>query len=184
MPSYISVAEAAGLLPGCRRVMVIGCSGGGKTTLSLRLSERFALPYLSIDRDMRWLPGWQARDRGEQRAILTRLVAAERWIMDRSGPTGIDLRVPRADLILWVRVPRRVALVNLALRVARNHGRVRVAMAEGCPEPLPDRAFLGYIWHFERRSAPRFVAQIDRHGPRVPVALIRSRAEAARLLAG
>ena len=59
----------------------------------------------------------------------------------------------------------------------KNYGKVRGAMAEGCPEPFPDREFLSYIWNFERKSAPEFVKQIDRFGPNVPVAVLKSRKE-------
>ena len=55
-------------------------------------------------------------------------------------------------------------------------------MADGCPEPFPDIEFLSYIWNFERKSAPAFVAQIDRYGPNVPVAVLRSRKEYELLL--
>lgn len=182
MPTYISLSEAADRLVLSNRILVIGCSGGGKTTLALRIADRLDLEYQSIDRDVRWLPGWKERDRIEQRAIIARLVARDRWVMDGNGPSTFDLRVPRADLIVWVRVPRIIALLGLAGRVMSNYGKVRVGMADGCAEPIPDRAFLSYIWNFERQSTPRIVEQIDRHGPEVPVAILNSRQDGRRIL--
>lgn len=163
---------------------MVGCSGGGKTTLSVRLAEHYALAYQSLDRDVRWLPNWVVRDEDEQRAIFKRLAAQDRWVMDGSGPGTLDLRLPRADLVIWVRVPRRVALWGLFKRVAANYGRVRFGMAEGCKEPLPDRDFLSYIWNFEKASAPKIERGIDLHGPRVPVATVRSHREMEGLFAG
>jgi hypothetical protein len=55
-------------------------------------------------------------------------------------------------------------------------------MAEGCPEPLPDRDFLSYIWNFEKRYAPLFIKQIDQQGPTVPVAVLRSHKEIDAIL--
>ncbi len=55
-------------------------------------------------------------------------------------------------------------------------------MADGFPEPLPDRKFLSYIWNFEKRYAPLFIEQIDQHGPDVPVAVIRTHREMDTLL--
>ncbi len=55
-------------------------------------------------------------------------------------------------------------------------------MAEGCPEPFPDRDFLSYIWNFERRFAPRIIQEIERHGPNVPVVILKSHGEMAHLL--
>jgi adenylate kinase family enzyme len=165
-----------------KRVLVIGCSGGGKSTLSLKISARFDLEYLSYDRDVRWLPGWQVRDREEQRLIVADLLSRDRWIMDGTTVSTFDLRLPRADLLIWVRVPRRVALSGVARRVLANYGRGRIDMAEGCTEQLPDLEFLTFIWTFETRVAPRIVSSIDRFGPNVPVVTLTSRSEFATLL--
>ena len=182
MPNYVSLDEGADALRAAGRIMVVGCSGGGKTTLSRKIAERFALRYLSMDRDVYWLAGWQIRDPADQRALIFELCAADRWIMDGNNTASFDLRVPRADLVLWVRLPRWRCFWGIARRVAGSYGRVRVGMAEGCPERLPDRVFLSYIWNFESRTAQRIIAGIDRHGPEVPVVVLRSHRAMERLL--
>lgn len=175
MPNYIDNAQAKTLLSTANRILVIGCSGGGKSTLSKKLAHKFALNLISIDRDVRWLPGWKERDKREQRARLSELIQEDRWIMDGSGASTFDIRLPRADLILWVRVPRHLALFGLARRVLRHYGKVRPMMAAGCPEPIPDREFISYIWNFEKQHAPRFISQIDLYGPMVPVCVLDTR---------
>lgn len=182
MPNYISTAEAAALLPKSNRILVIGCSGGGKTTISVDLANRLGIEYQSIDRDVRWLPNWQQRDRETQKAILLELVSRDRWVMDGSGASTFDIRLPRADLILWVRVRRSVALKGLTTRVLRNFRTVRPQMADGCPEKLPDLEFLSYIWNFEKKHAPIFINKINQHGPDVPLAILESRSEISSLL--
>lgn len=182
MSNHVTLAEGADLLRVANRVMVIGNSGGGKTTLSLQIAARFDLEYLSMDRDVRWLPGWKVRERDEQRRIIRDLVSRDRWVMDGTGPSSFNVRVPRADLIIWLRVPRLQALTGLASRVARNLGRVRPAMADGCPEPIPDLAFLTFIWRFDQDTAPRILNKIEVFGADVPVVVLRSRREASDLL--
>ncbi len=184
MTIQISIDEAGERLKTAGRVLVIGCSGGGKSTLSRRLAGHFNLEYQSIDRDVRWLPGWQERDRAARQKILEELVVRERWVMDGSNPSTFDLRVPRADLVIWVRMPRLVCLLGVARRVWRYHGTVRPEMADGCPEPLPDRAFLDYIWNFERDTAPVFIRKLEQHGSGVSLVTLRSRKDTHRLLVG
>jgi len=140
------------------------------------------LEYLSLDRDVRWLPGWRERDRSEQRSIISRLVEKDRWVFDGSGASTFDLRLPRTDLILWVRVPRKVALFGLSRRIISNYGKVRPFMSDGCPEKFPDREFISYIWNFEKRYAPRFVNSIDQYGPNIPVAILKSHTDINNLL--
>jgi len=110
VPKYVSYLKAAELLPEVNRVLVIGCSGGGKTTLSVQLANGLSLEYISIDRDVRWMPGWIERDKQKQREMIAELVGRDRWLMDGSGASTFDLRIPRTELILWVRVTRYTAL--------------------------------------------------------------------------
>ena len=182
MPRYVSSEEAIHLLAKAKRVLVIGCSGGGKTTLSAKIAAYLNLEFQSLDRDVRWLPGWIERDRDGQRGIIDQLAQRELWVMDGSGASSFDLRLPRAELVLWVRVPRSVALFGLFKRVFRYYGSVRPAMAVGCPEPLPSRDFLSYIWNFEKRYAPLFIKNIDQYGPDVPVVVLRSHREIDAML--
>lgn len=177
----ISLEEGARLLPGLARISVIGCSGGGKSTLSQKLAVRLGAVYLCMDREFFWLPGWVMRSRGEQRALMVEAVKGERWIMDGTNPSGFDIRLPRSQMVIWVRVPRLVCLWSVVKRWVKYQGRTRPEMTPGCPEKI-DLDFLRYIWNFEARHAPLVIANIAAHGPEVPVLMLKSRREMRRLL--
>ncbi|KMO40754.1 ATPase AAA [Methylobacterium aquaticum] len=183
MPSCVGVQEAGDRLRSARRVLVVGGSGAGKSTLSAALAQRLDLPHLSMDREFCWLPGWVARPRDEMRALIAAAVAQDRWIMDGSFPSSLDLRLPRTDLVIWLRLPRLTCLVGVFRRGVAHRGRTRPDMAPGCPERRPDREFLSDVWNFERDTAPAIARNLEAHGPRVPTLVIRSRDEAGRLLA-
>jgi hypothetical protein len=102
--------QAAEHIRTARRILVMGCSGGGKSTLSLKIAKRFGLSYISLDRDVFWLPGWVVRDRVEQRNIIASRILEERWIMDGTNPSSLDIRLPCTDLVLWVRMPRLLCI--------------------------------------------------------------------------
>ncbi|MCF3638667.1 AAA family ATPase [Rhizobium sp. TRM95111] len=183
MPASIDdLRRAADILRHAERIMVIGCSGGGKSTLSRRICDYLDLPYVSMDREFYWLPGWVKRDKAEERALIPETVARDRWLMDGSGSSTFDLRVPRAQMVLWVRISRWRCLLGVARRGFRYRGKTRPDMAPGCVEQIPDREFLSYIWHFEKRFAPHLVAQLQRHGPDIPVLQLKSHAEMHCLL--
>lgn len=164
----IDIAQAAQRLKTARRVLVLGCSGSGKSTLSARLSVQLGLPHVSMDKAFFWLPGWVVRPKDESDRMVAEAVLAERWIMDGNNPRTLPVRLPRTDLVIWLRPPRLVSLFGVLRRVAGSHGKVRPDMAEGCPEKLPDRAFLRYIWRFETDDAPEIAQEIERHGADVP----------------
>ncbi|MCO6185933.1 AAA family ATPase [Rhizobium sp. L1K21] len=180
--NLVSISEAAEILQSAKRVMVMGCSGSGKSTLSLELAQRLDLHYISMDRDILWLPGWQLRDRAEQLDLMVKAVAGERWVFDGSGPRSMEIRLARAEFAIWMRPPRLSSIKGVLLRWLRYMGRVRPAMAPGCPEKM-DLEFLAYIWNFERDHAPSIEEQFALNGQDVPVLMLKSHQETAALLA-
>jgi adenylate kinase family enzyme len=180
-PDLADLTEAAARLKSANRILVIGCSGGGKTTLSLQLCRRLGLPFVSMDRDFFWLPGWVQRSKTQERALIAAKVADDRWLMDGTGPSTFDLRLPRADVVIWVRLRRKVCLWGVIKRTIRSYGRERLEMAPGCPERL-DWEFLRYIWNFEKKDTPKVVAGLKQFGPTVPVLQLKTRRDMRALL--
>ena len=125
----IDRTEAARLLPGAARILVIGCSGSGKSTLAWALAERFGLLYLSMDREVFWLPGWRARPRDDANRRIAKFVALPRWVMDGTSPRTLPERLARADLVIWLRPPRHVSFYGIMTRWFRYAGRTRPEMA-------------------------------------------------------
>ncbi len=183
MPQTLqTVADAAAAVSRANRICVIGCSGGGKTTLSRALGQRLDLPHISMDKAFFWLPGWTKRDKAAESALIAEAVAAERWIMDGTGSSSFHLRLPRTEVVLWLRLPRWLCLLSVFRRVLTSFGRVRPDMAPGCPEQMPDREFLTYIWRFEQDVAPLIERGIALHGPHVANFTLKTRRDVARLL--
>lgn len=182
MTVSITIEDAAGRLHTAERVLVIGCSGSGKSTLARKLAGCLDLPYVSMDREIFWLPGWQTRPRAEALARLQAIVAQERWMLDGTSPGSLPLRLPRADLVLWLRPPRWMSLYGVISRWIRLRGRSRPEMADGCPEKI-DLEFLTYVWNFEKTESPEIEENLATYGPHVPVCVLKSRGENDLLLA-
>ena len=90
-------------------MLVIGCSGSGKSTLSRALAARLGLRHVSMDREIFWLPGWQERPRDEALARLASVLVEENWIIDGTSPGTLHMRLPRTDLLIWMRPSRSVS---------------------------------------------------------------------------
>lgn len=178
----IDRAEAVRLLPGVARILVIGCSGSGKSTLARALAEHFGLHYVSMDRDVFWLPGWQARPRDDANRRIAESVALPRWVMDGTSPRTLPERLARADLVIWLRPPRLVSLYGIVTRWFRYAGRTRPETAEGCPERL-SLEFIRYVWHFERDSAPKIIEKLAAYEGEIPLLVLKSRGDSRALLA-
>ncbi len=147
----------------CNRIVVIGSSGAGKSTFARRLGAVTGIPVTHIDQ-LFWERGWVPAPKAVYLARLAAVVAQDRWIIEGVSPSTLDLRFPRTDQVVWLERGRLACLWRVARRVASTYGQVRPDMAPGCPEGLPDVAFLAYICTYPSRIAPRIQAAIERHG--------------------
>ncbi len=107
-----------------RRVMVIGCSGAGKSWLSKRIAREFALPLVSLDA-MYWQPGWQPSEPAVWRDTVRRLAGQPRWVMDGNYAGTFDIRVPHADMVVFLDQPRWRCIIGILTRTMLHFGRTR-----------------------------------------------------------
>jgi adenylate kinase family enzyme len=135
-----------------RRILVVGISGAGKTTLARRIAEATGLPLVHLDRE-HWRPGWVEPPKPQWRARVAELAAGDVWVMDGNYGGTFDLRLPRADAVVWLDYGRLRSIARAWRRMIAYRGRTRPDMAEGCPERFDPRFFL-YIWRFRKAYRP------------------------------
>ena len=91
------------------RVVVVGTSCSGKTTLARQLSRVLEAPHVEMDA-IHWMPGWQERPVDEVRRMAGEAAAAERWVMDGNYSAVRDIVWGRATAVVWLNYPFRVVL--------------------------------------------------------------------------
>jgi len=137
------------------RIMIIGCGGSGKTTLARLLHEKTGLPIVHLDQ-IWWSPGnWQHLSREEFDARLLEETEKDQWIMDGNYNRTLQLRLERADTVIYLDYNRFVCLWQWGKRVIANRGKARPDMAPGCGEWL-DPEFAAWIWKFNRNNRKRY----------------------------
>jgi len=171
-----------------QRVLVMGCSGSGKSTFGRQLADRLGLPFVSIDQIF-WQPGWREPKPEEFAAKMTLEAEKPAWVMDgnytRNGAG--ELRRARADTIVWFDLPRWVCMLSIIHRSAASYGKVRPEMAPGCPEKF-DWEFWRYVWTYRATQRPKLLAyfsalradqRLETFTARAQVVEFLARAEAA-----
>ena len=163
-----------------QRVLVIGCSGAGKSTFARALGKQTGLPVVHIDQ-LFWQPNWKQVPQEIYFARLDQAVAGEQWIIDGNNPSTLDRRIPRADTIIWLRRSRAVCYWRIFRRVMASYEQVRPDMAPGCPERF-DWEFVKYIWRFPKLYRPRMVEALNRHRAWARTVMLSSEAESKAFL--
>jgi adenylate kinase family enzyme len=165
-----------------RRVLVVGNAGAGKTTFARRLGAKLDVPAIHLDFYF-WRPGWQSPEPQAWRQQLTALVAMPGWVMDGNYINTFDIRLPRADSLVWLDHPRAICMRRVLWRTLKGHGRTRPDLPKGCPEHF-ELEFLRYVWTFPRQQRPRVTAGIEQFGSHLHVTQLRSDREVEQFLAG
>ncbi len=162
-----------------RRVVILGCSGSGKSTLARAMGERLGLPVVHLDA-LFWRPNWVEPEPAAFRARVVEALAADAWISDGNyvGRT-FDIRMPRADTVIFVDQSRRICMWRIFKRWWVDRGRRRADLAEGCYENL-DWEFTKLVWTFNRKHRANILAAVASYGK--PVTMLRSDREIAAFL--
>jgi adenylate kinase family enzyme len=156
------------------RIMIMGGPGSGKSTLARRLGGTKGLPIVHIDQ-FYWAPGWRERSAKEVMAQATEAADGRRWIFEGNHSASCDYRAQRAQLIVYIDLPRTLRMWRILKRTAWYYGHTRPDMGAGCPERL-SRDFLRWSWNFDRDARPHHVEFLRRwQGERRIVHLRRPR---------
>ena len=139
------------------RILIIGCGGSGKSTLSRQLGALTGLPVVHLDQIF-WSPGhWVHLEREEFDRLLAVELEKPRWIMDGNYDRTLTVRLERADTVVYLDYTRFVCLRRWLKRVVTNWKKARPDMAPGCAEWF-DPEFAGWIWNFNKAKREKYHA--------------------------
>ena len=102
-----------------KRVVVVGVTSAGKSTLAETLARRFDLNYVELDA-LYWEPDWQGAPLEVFRARVEKAMEAERWIVAGNYHIVRDLIWPKAEAIIWLDYPLLIVLRQLTRRTFKR----------------------------------------------------------------
>lgn len=125
-------------LAGCDRILVLGRTGSGKTTLARRLAAALDVPHVELDA-LYFGPGFSRAPLEVLRERTSAAIAADRWVTDGNKSAVRDLVWPRADTVVWLDYPFAVSVWRLGKRaVQRTSSLTKQAQSEpGTAKSLP-----------------------------------------------
>ncbi|HEX7171735.1 MAG TPA: adenylate kinase [Candidatus Limnocylindria bacterium] len=102
-------------LAGCERILVLGRTGSGKTTLARQLAAALQVPHVELD-SLYFGPQFATAPLALLRERTADAIAGDRWVTDGNKRAVRDLVWPRADTIVWLDYSLPVSIWRLAKR--------------------------------------------------------------------
>lgn len=100
-----------------------GTSGSGKTTLSARIGEVLGVPHVEIDALFHG-PGWTRRPDFVESVL--QFSGGPAWVTEWQYGEVRETLAERADLMVWLDLPRRVVMRQVVHRTVRRRLRGEV----------------------------------------------------------
>ena len=101
-----------------RRIVVVGTSGSGKTTVARQLAAILGVTHVELDA-LNWDPGWVDLNQTNREVFLRRVkeaVAGDAWVVDGNYTSSRDLVWPKATAVVWLDYPLWLNLWRMAKR--------------------------------------------------------------------
>ena len=159
-----------------KKVIVIGCPGSGKSTVSRALHNKTGIPLYHLD-----MMYWNAdKTTVEKSVFLERLSAVlekDAWIIDGNYGSTMELRMAACDTVIFLDYPLEVCLDGIKER----RGKPRSDMP--WIETEEDAEFVEFIKNYNEQQKPKVIELLEKYGDK-NIVILRSREQADAFLNG
>ena len=159
-----------------KKIIVIGCPGSGKSTVSRALHNKTGIPLFHLD-----MMYWNAdKTTVEKSVFLERLSAVfekDEWIIDGNYGSTMELRMAACDTVIFLDYPLEVCLDGIKER----RGKPRSDMP--WIETEEDAEFIEFIKNYNEQQKPKVLELLKKYGDK-NIIILGSREQADAFLNG
>ena len=159
-----------------KKVIVIGCPGSGKSTVSRALHNKTGIPLYHLD-----MMYWNAdKTTVEKSVFLERLYAVlekDEWIIDGNYGSTMELRMAECDTVIFLDYPLDVCLDGIKER----RGKPRSDMP--WIETEEDAEFIEFIKSYNEQQKPKVLELLEKYSDK-NIIILGSREQADMFLNG
>ena len=152
-----------------KKIIVIGCPGGGKSTFARKLHDKTGIPLYHLDM-IYWNPDKTTVSREIFDARLDEILKREEWIIDGNYARTMEKRLAACDTAFFLDIPLETCLDGINAR----KGKARPDMPWTDDED--DDEFISFIRDFEANSKPKILELFGRY-PDKKIITFKSREE-------
>lgn len=123
-----------------KRVLIIGNNGSGKSVFSRRLGEKLRIPVIHLDKYYH-LANWKTVAKDDWDKMQYEFIKGEKWIIDGTYMRTLETRLKAADTIIFLDLPKWLAITRAIKRRIINRNKYRPDMPEFLSERMSPSLF-------------------------------------------
>lgn len=101
------------------RIIILGCSGSGKSTFARKLQEKTGLPLIHLD-NIWWKANRTHISREEFDRRLAEILAGERWIIDGDYSRTYEVRFRACDTVFFLDFNEEQCMAGITDRIGKD----------------------------------------------------------------
>ena len=102
-----------------KRIVVIGTTSSGKSTLAKELADKLSLGFIELDA-LYWEPNWKAAELSIFQERTQKATEAEGWVVAGNYSKVRDIIWSHAQLLIWLDYPFHIVFWRLLTRTIRR----------------------------------------------------------------
>jgi adenylate kinase family enzyme len=102
-----------------RRIVVVGTTSSGKSTLANRLAEKIGAEFIDLD-SLHWEPNWVEAPDEIFRERVESATSSQSWVVAGNYHVVRDIIWSRAETIIWLDYPFHIVFWRLFTRTIRR----------------------------------------------------------------
>lgn len=102
-----------------KRIVVIGTTSSGKSTLAKQIADTFGFDFIELDA-LHWEPNWKMAEIEVFRERVREAIQSTGWVVAGNYSKVRDLIWSRAELIIWLDYPFHIVFWRLLTRTIRR----------------------------------------------------------------
>ena len=159
-----------------KKVIVIGCPGSGKSTVSRALHNKTGIPLYHLD-----MMYWNAdKTTVEKSVFLERLsvvLEKDEWIIDGNYGSTMKLRMAACDTVIFLDYPLDVCLDGIRERRGKSRSDMPWVETE------EDAEFVEFIKNYNEQQKPKVLELLKKYGDK-NIVILKSREQVDAFLNG
>ena len=159
-----------------KKVIVIGCPGSGKSTVSRALHNKTGIPLYHLD-----MMYWNADKTTVEKSVflerLSDVLEKDEWIIDGNYSSTMELRMAACDTVIFLDYPLDVCLDGIRER----RGKPRSDMP--WIETEEDSEFIEFIKNYNEQQKPKVLELLKKYSDK-NIIILESREQADAFVNG